>query len=585
MRPGLPSILASLVAIALVTGATTWSLRRIEEQRREGLRASLTTVLETTQGGLHVWLDGVEADVSSITGLERVRELAETQLQVARTPEALRASPALGELRRLMEWPISTHGYVDFVLAAPDGTLVAASDDALVGTRMTMLAGPHARALEAALGGALGVAQPTRSAEGTTSPLMGVAAPVRRSDGTVMAALLVRLDPSRGLSRMMQLGRIGETGETYAFDSNGLMVTESRFQQQLPELGLLAPGESAILNLEVRDPTSPGRPLTLAAREALSRNTGINLDGYRDYRGERVVGAWTWSPELGLGLATEMDRKEAYRVLRHTQRLVLFVLAVAMVTGTMAMGVLGRHARRLAASVAREKEAVRTRDELIAVVSHDLRGPLMVILLDATHLLKQQLAAGEAMTPLRRKLERIRTSVDRMVHLVDQLLSASQLEAGQLPLNPRRHPPLGLVERAMEMFTPLANQKELRLSREVPGPLPDVLADNERLLQVLSNLLGNAIKFTPAGGSVTLRAEQVDREVRFSVIDTGPGIQPEDLAHAFERYWQGRQVGGRGVGLGLYISKRLVEAQGGRIRIESRPGGGTIVSFTIPVAG
>jgi signal transduction histidine kinase len=109
-----------------------------------------------------------------------------------------------------------------------------------------------------------------------------------------------------------------------------------------------------------------------------------------------------------------------------------------------------------------------------------------------------------------------------------------------------------------------------------------VSADRERTLQVLSNLLGNAIKFTPEGGSIALRAEPADEFVQFSVSDTGPGIRAEDLAHIFERYWQATRTAALGTGLGLAIVKGIVEAHGGTIRVETRAGVGSTFHFTLP---
>jgi signal transduction histidine kinase len=137
------------------------------------------------------------------------------------------------------------------------------------------------------------------------------------------------------------------------------------------------------------------------------------------------------------------------------------------------------------------------------------------------------------------------------------------------------------VSEAHDMLRPIAAEKSLRLHVIVAEGLPTITADAGRVLQVLSNLVGNAVKFTPAGGRVTVRAEQVAGNVRFCVADTGSGIPPEQLPHIFGRLWQADRSDRRGIGLGLAIAKGIVEAHGGRISVESRVGEGTSFYFTL----
>ena len=127
-----------------------------------------------------------------------------------------------------------------------------------------------------------------------------------------------------------------------------------------------------------------------------------------------------------------------------------------------------------------------------------------------------------------------------------------------------------------------AQAGQVHLGLEVPGALPPVLADRDRLLQVFSNLLGNALKFTPAGGEIRVGARVEDEQVLFYVRDTGPGIPTELLAHIFDRFWQANRTDRRGAGLGLSIARGIVEAHGGRLQVESEPGRGSTFSFTVP---
>jgi PAS domain S-box-containing protein len=228
------------------------------------------------------------------------------------------------------------------------------------------------------------------------------------------------------------------------------------------------------------------------------------------------------------------------------------------------------------------REAVQARDEVLSVVAHDLRNPVGTVIMGA-NLLLDEIPDGER--PFERKyLQIIRRSAERMDRLIQDLLEVKRIETGKLALELRPDDLGRVLSESVEMLRPMAAAATLRLEEEVPEGLPRVLVDGLRVQQVLSNLVGNALKFTPAGGVITLRAEPRGAEVQVSVADTGPGISPEQLPHVFGRFWQGGRKDGLGVGLGLAIAKGLVEAHGGRIWVESEPGNGTVFSFTVPVA-
>jgi PAS domain S-box-containing protein len=224
--------------------------------------------------------------------------------------------------------------------------------------------------------------------------------------------------------------------------------------------------------------------------------------------------------------------------------------------------------------------AIRARDDVLAVVSHDLGNPLSAIRI-GTKLVRRQLAAFEVGEPAK-QLEGIEQAAAQMERLVTDLLDVKRLEAGHLTLMRRLQRPSSLLAEVVDMIGNLGEERGQTVVCEPAEPLPAVQADRPRTLQVLQNLLGNAIKFTPTGGRITLRAEAADGMVRFSVVDTGPGIPPEELPFIFDRFWQAKREGRLGIGLGLAIAKGIVEAHGGRIWAESRPGEGTAVYFTLP---
>lgn len=225
------------------------------------------------------------------------------------------------------------------------------------------------------------------------------------------------------------------------------------------------------------------------------------------------------------------------------------------------------------------ESAVRARDDILAIVSHDLRNPLNIIAMSAG-LLDSPLpeAARQA------QLGIIRRAVAGMDRLIGDLLDVSQITSGTLrittaPLDVRQ-----IFDDAREAFVPLLARKSQRFECSLPKAPVTVQADRERISQVLWNLIGNAHKFTPEGGLVALRVGTADGFAQFTVSDTGPGLSAQDLPHVFDRFWQARRVRRGGVGLGLPITKGIVQAHGGRIWAESSAGVGTTFHFTIPIA-
>jgi signal transduction histidine kinase len=213
------------------------------------------------------------------------------------------------------------------------------------------------------------------------------------------------------------------------------------------------------------------------------------------------------------------------------------------------------------------------------MVSHDLRNPLNNVRICAQMLGK---VPGDP-EKVSEVAERIDRATDRMAQLISDLLDAAKIEGGRLQTERRPEPVGELVESAVEGSRAIAAEKSIQIRvASFPASLT-ALCDRHLVLRVFSNLLGNAIKFSPTGAAIDVRAKELGGEILFSVKDNGPGISPEHLPHAFDRYWQ-QTSDSRGTGLGLYIAKGIVEAHGGRIWIDSVVGQGTEVQFTLPSA-
>jgi PAS domain S-box-containing protein len=225
------------------------------------------------------------------------------------------------------------------------------------------------------------------------------------------------------------------------------------------------------------------------------------------------------------------------------------------------------------------EQATRARDDVLAVVAHDLRNPLNTVTMAISLMLET--------TPLERTQERrqqeiVRRAADRMNRMIQDLLDVKRMESGHLTIDVKAESADVLVNDTIEMLRPLASGSSIVMEASVADDLPAVLADSARIQQVLSNLVGNAVKFTPRQGRITVAADRLEDEVRFAVIDTGPGIPPEQVPHIFGRFWQARSSDRRGIGLGLAIAKGIVEAHSGRIWVESQVGLGSTFYFTLP---
>lgn len=236
----------------------------------------------------------------------------------------------------------------------------------------------------------------------------------------------------------------------------------------------------------------------------------------------------------------------------------------------------------LARQVLREQQAVRARDELVAVVSHDLRNPMTVISM-LCGMMQKAFSSDGAHTSRRisSAIDTMQQAAARMNVLLEDLLDTSKIEAGRYTVKPVPLDVSQILEEAYALLAPLAQEKGVDLSFNAEPGL-QINADPERLFQVLSNLIGNAIKLTPRQGKIGISAMSNGEEIVFAVRDSGEGIAPDQLPHVFDRYWTLTENNPTGSGLGLYITQGIVKAHGGRIEAESELGRGSEFRFTVP---
>jgi len=360
-------------------GAIGWTANTLLEQSIKQQKAiELETLLNANVTALDVWF-GSQKGFARVVGQDPVvRGLVAGLVAVADNRERLVSAPEQALLRNYLAPMARAQGYIDFVITGTSGVVLAAGLDAAIGNPSLTR---HYQFLLPALGGDVMVSRPFRAEiplpdeTGQMSwgrPTMFAAAPVFDVDDTIIAAVGLRIRPEVDFTRILHVARPGETGETYAFDVNGLMVSQSRFDNDLRRIGLLPSDQSvrAIFTVEIRDPGGDmvrgfrpsiprsKQPLTMMAERAVSGEDGVDVAGYRDYRGVNVIGAWRWLDEYGFGVATEVDVDEAYVALYRIRWLFrsLFGLLVVAAVGTLLTTVsLARLGRRADAAMARAK--------------------------------------------------------------------------------------------------------------------------------------------------------------------------------------------------------------------------------------
>jgi PAS domain S-box-containing protein len=229
------------------------------------------------------------------------------------------------------------------------------------------------------------------------------------------------------------------------------------------------------------------------------------------------------------------------------------------------------------------KTSVQARDDMIGIVSHDLRNPVNAVKMLTGVILSREGADRVAPDTLE-YVTVMRQAALQMDSLIMDLLDVTRVEAGRLSVDAKPVDAEELLSDALRTLAPIADGKGLKLRLTSPDDLPRVQADAVRIAQALSNLVGNAIKFSPSGGEIGVRVIVLDAEVMFSVSDSGQGMTTEQLAHAFDRFWQSSRTDRQGAGLGLAITKGIIDAHGGRIWAESAPGNGSTFYFTVPIA-
>jgi PAS domain S-box-containing protein len=414
---------------------------------------------------------------------------------------------------------------------------------------------------------------PLRGRDGQYRWFLSRAQPIRDADGRVArwfgtnTDITERLEAERAVreseAKLRRIAESGIVGVFYWTMAGAITDANDEFRRMLG----LSGDEFGAGRVSWRALTPPEWGAVDAVKVAELNEHGVTVNWEKEFvatDGRRVpvlIGAACLDGSTDHGIAVCLDITDRKRAEAERERLLA----------------REREAREVA------ERASRIRDDVLAVVAHDLRNPVHTIILSTGML--REIPLDEAQRDHR--LAVIQRTAKGMDHLIRDLLDATRVESGTFAVRQARVHVRALLDETLELFEAPARERRIMLRCEADDGVPPALGDRDRLAQVLSNLLGNALKFTPAGGQVTVRARagaDGGGAIEISVADTGCGIPGEQLAHVFDRFWQADRRGRAGAGLGLSIVKGIVEAHGGVIRVASAVGEGTTFSFTVPVA-
>lgn len=353
-----PALILGFVAVVAIIAVQAITL--IDSETRAKTGHALRTVLQTTEGALQLWANNRLNDAHTIAVRPSIVEIVERLVADAGKDLRPGDNAPLSDLRSRINQEIEARGYLGFFVIGRDFTNLASMRDSNLNQR-NLIAEQRPELLRRVFKGeeliipAIRSDVPLRDKQTrhqALPPTMFAATPVYGGSGEVIAVFTLRLDPIIDFSTITRLGRIGKTGETYAFDERGFMISESRFRDELIQVGLIEATQTALLNIRLADPgfnlMSRGhgidvladRPLTRMAARAVAGQSGRDVSGYRDYRGVEVFGAWLWNPELNIGLATEIDAEEALQPYILARNVILSGLAVTAVLSLFLVGYL-----------------------------------------------------------------------------------------------------------------------------------------------------------------------------------------------------------------------------------------------------
>lgn len=577
---------------AVVLGVVGYWVRdRVETVTRVELASRLTTLLYADIAALRLWFSQQEADAKSLAADGRIEEAIVELTEIAKatnvSQELLINSAATKTLQTHLKPVLTAQRYLDYVIIGADKRILAATNPQAVTRRAPR---GYDSFVDRALRGRALVSRPFFRegviSPGAEGPTMFVAAPVRPAAGKVVAVLALRMRPEERFSQIFSVARMGDSGEAYAFDRRGVMLTSSRFEYELKRMGLVPsePEATSILNLRLLDPEvnlekgeAPKKErrdlhLTKMAAAAVLGEDGADVDGYRNYRGVKVVGAWAWLPEYGMGIATEVSTEEAFQTL-YTLRQAFLVLFLLLALSGLAIFSFTLLVERLEASIRKSALGARRLGQYVLVQEIGRGNNGMVY--RARHALMRRPVAIKLLSPDLTN----EANVKRFEHEVQ--MTSQLTHPNTVAIYDYGRTPEGLFYYAMEylsgidlnqltrQFGPQPEGRVIHILRQVCGSL----AEAHRIGLIHRDVKPANIVLTHRGGlpdlvkvldfglvkAVHMRA--ADRASAQAVVGTPHFMSPESIEHP-ERVAPRSDLYSVGaVGYWLLTAKTLFESE------------------------
>ena len=596
--------LLSCAVLITLAGLGWFGLKHIEQEIKLTVLNDLQDRLPHSIKMIKIWKRGIKMDVSTIAADKKlqnnIQALIHTVNEVQGLDSTILSSEELKLIRQYLEPLIHSQSFTGFSIINSEGLEVGSLTDEAVGTRWFVDTSEGERLFRLVSLGSTAIAVPFKSKiallgrEGVfrkNSPTMSVGTPVYDSSGNFMAALMFYLRPEEVFTDIFGISSFGKSGETYAFDETGTRLTEGRFDEDLRRLGILKPATTSLLNMKISDPggnllkgfqpssTHDKWPLTRMAESALRQESGFDIEGYRDYRGVKVVGVWSWLSEFRFGVASEIDYDEAYKLLFEMKKAFYSIFGLLVFA---ACGVIwltwkqGKINLKLFETTEQAEKANLAKSLFLANMSHEIRTPMNAILGFSQILLRNKNLDQKS----RESIETIDTSGKNLLAMINEILDISKIEAGKMELVLDDFKLVENLNNISSLFILRTQQKKLGWNFLLPDEEFLVCGDETKLRQVLINLIGNAVKFTESG-EVTFKMTPLENDnFLFEVIDTGPGIPSEAQKMIFEPFSQ-EEVGAKlgGTGLGLAITKKQLALMGSELKLDSKVGVGSRFYF------
>jgi signal transduction histidine kinase/DNA-binding response OmpR family regulator len=627
-------IIVTFVFLFITIVPTWWGLLHIKEKTLKETQDNLSIVLNTTAEALNIWTGEQLKITSNIASNPEFVKLTTKLIQEYRRGEKLLGSSSIQQLREYLIANKTTQP--DFHIILPNGINLASQRDINLSS-LNIIYRYRPEIFQYILLGKgqlippipsdIALGQQKNIAKKSVPPTLFIAVPIRSNSGQILAVFAERFDLKNSLSKITALGRVGESGETYAFDKDARLLTSSRFEDKFFERGFININEQSPLAFEIRNPGKRlddfidislqhfEKPLTVMAANAIAGFTGSNMDGYRDYRGEWVLGSWTWLSKLNIGLTTEIDRKEALRTYESTRAIVLFIHLSLIFLISLYIFFIFYIKKEIELNLLKSKDELenkvneRTKEllnseskltiseehaeqvkyskiEFLASMSHEIRTPINGIMGILGLLLNSSLTPDQE-----RKAKVIKSSTKSLIHIINDILDFSNIEAGEIELNSIDFNIEVLLDAIVKTMAFTAEKKDIELildGSKISNKM--VKGDPSRLGQIITNLINNAIKFTHDGTVIVRLSTTHYKEsilITCTITDTGIGIPEDRIKSLFNSFSQvdastTRECGG--TGLGLAICKNLILLMNGNIDVKSSIGEGSEFSFNIALA-